>query len=110
MDNTTASDIVKHPTKADLKKGMLPPVSNMRAVADYVLKWSKENNMEVNPLKTKESMMCFSKKPVFPPHITIDGDKIEKVGQSKLLSIQVTDDLKWQNQSSNEAILHYHVV
>ncbi len=52
--------------------------------------------MEVNPSKTKELMICFNKNPVFPPLITIDGDEIERVGQTKLLGIQVTDDLNWQ--------------
>ncbi len=41
-------------------------------------------------------MICFSKNPVVPPLITIDDDEIKRVGQSKLLGIQVTDDLKWQ--------------
>ncbi len=45
------------------------------------------NNIEVNPSKTKELMICFSKNPVFPPLITIDGDEIGRVGQSNLLSI-----------------------
>ncbi len=68
----------------------------MQAVADDVSKWTKENNMKVNPSKTNELMIYFSKNAVFPPHITIDGDEIERVGQSELLGIQVTDDLKWQ--------------
>ncbi len=93
MDDSAASEIL---TKAKLKKGMLPPVSNMHAVADHVLKWTKENNMEVNPSKTKERMIYFSKNPVFIPLITIDGDEIERFCQSKLLGNQVTDDLKWQ--------------
>ncbi len=49
VDDSAASEILKQPTKAELKKGMLPPVSNMQAVADDVSKSTKENNMEVNP-------------------------------------------------------------
>ncbi len=64
MDDSTASEIHKQPTKAELKKGMLPPVSNMQTVADDVSKWTKENNMEVNPSKTIELMICFSKNQV----------------------------------------------
>ncbi len=52
----------------------------MQVLADDVSKWTKENNMEVNPSKTKELMICFSKNPVFPPLITIGGDEIERVG------------------------------
>ncbi len=96
MDDSTASDILKQPTKAELKKGMLHPVSNMQAVADDISKWTKENNMEVNPSKTKELMIYVSKNPFFPTLITIDGDEIERVGRSKLFSIQVTDELKEQ--------------
>ncbi len=96
VDDSTASEILKQPSKAELKKGMLPPISNMQAVADDVSKWTKENNMEVNPSKTKELMICFIKNPVFPPLITIDGDEIERVCQTKLLGIQITNDLKWQ--------------
>ncbi len=98
VDNSTASETLKQPTKTELKKGMLPPISNMQAVTDDVSKWTKENNVKVNPSKNKELMICFSKNPVFPQLITIDGDGIERVGQSKLLCIQVTDDLKWQKQ------------
>ncbi len=47
-------------------------------------------------LKNQRTYDMFSKNPVFPPLITIDGDEIARVGQSKLLDIQVTDDLKWQ--------------
>ncbi len=52
VDNFTASEILKQPTKTELKKGMLTPVSNMQAVADDVSKWTKDNNMEVNPSKS----------------------------------------------------------
>ncbi len=57
VEDSTASEILKQPTKAELKKGMLSPVSNMQAVADDVSKWTKDNNMEVNPSKTKELMI-----------------------------------------------------
>jgi hypothetical protein len=98
VDDSTASEILKQPTKAEKKKGVLPPISRMQSVADDVSKWTKENNMEVNPTKTKELSMCFSKNPVFPPLVTIDGVEIERVRQAKLLGIQASSDLKWQKQ------------
>ncbi len=67
VDDSTVSEILKQPTKAELKKGMLPPVSNMQAVAENVLKWTKENNMQVNPSTTKELMICtVALGPCFP--------------------------------------------
>ncbi len=42
VDDSTAPELLKQPTKAELKKGMLPPVSNMQAVvADDVSQWTK---------------------------------------------------------------------
>ncbi len=84
VDDSTASEILKQPTKAELKKLMLPPVSNMQAVVDDISKWTKESNMEVNPSNIKERMICFNKNPIIPLLITIDGDEIERVGQTRL--------------------------
>ncbi len=59
--------------------------------------------MEVNPLKTNES-----KKPVFRTLITIDGDEIERVGQSKLLGIRSM--ITWNGRNKAATKLYYIIM
>ena len=61
-------------------------------------KWTKVNNMQLNPVKTKELFLCFSKQPVIPPEVNIDGVNIDKTEHTKSLGIYMSTDLKWQMQ------------
>ena len=59
-------------------------------------KWASENNMKLDPTKTKEVRVRFS--PLDPgalPPITIDGHDIFVVPHAKLLGVMISKDLKW---------------
>ena len=59
-------------------------------------KWASENNMKLNPTKTKEVCVWFSPlDPVAFPPITIDGHDIVVVPHAKLLGVMISKDLKW---------------
>jgi hypothetical protein len=59
-------------------------------------KWASENNMKLNPTKTKEVRVGFSPlDPVALPPITIDGHDIVVVPHAKLLGVMISKDLKW---------------
>ncbi len=53
VDDSTASEVINQPTKAQIKKGIMPPQSIIQKVADDVSIWTKSNNMQANPTKTK---------------------------------------------------------
>jgi hypothetical protein len=58
-------------------------------------KWASENNMKLNPTKTKEVRVGFSLDPGALPPITIDGHDIVVVPHAKLLGVMISKDLKW---------------
>ena len=59
-------------------------------------KWASENNMKLNPTKTKEVRVGFSPlDPVALPPITIDGHDIVVVPHAKLLGVMISKYLKW---------------
>ena len=59
-------------------------------------KWASENNMKLNPTKTKEVRVGFSPlDPVALPPITIHGHDIVVVPCAKLLGVMISKDLKW---------------
>ncbi len=61
INDSTASEVLNQPTKAQIKKGIMPPQSIMQKVADDVSSWTKSNNMQANSTKTKEFFVCFCK-------------------------------------------------
>ena len=59
------------------------------------MRWSAENHMLVNCVKTKELQVCFApSKPALPP-TTIDNKPIERVPTAKLLGVTFSCDLTW---------------
>jgi len=58
--------------------------------------WSDANRMIVNHNKTKE-MILGRPKNHSPPTLTIEGRPIECVSSFKLLGVQISNDLCWEN-------------
>jgi hypothetical protein len=96
VDDSTASEVLKQPTKSQVKRGAMPQQSQRQNVAEDVASWTKVNNMQANPTKTKEFFVCFSKQPSISPQIVMDGISIQRTDCTK--GIHLTTDLKWQNQ------------
>ena len=69
---------------------------SLQLAANEASQWSKDNDMVINPTKTKELIINFSitKFQNFRP-LYIDETEIERVTEAKTLGIIIRDDLKW---------------
>ena len=64
--------------------------------------WCQENNLTLNVNKTKEMIVDFSKQQrEHPPLPHIDEAVVEKVGSFKVLSVHITDTLKWSTHTDS---------
>ncbi len=70
--------------------------SNIQESVDIAIKWSEENDMCINSDKTKELLICKDERhKESVPNLHANGDIIERVSASKVLSVIVSDDLSW---------------
>jgi hypothetical protein len=86
VDDTTILEIV---LKGQESNSVLP------SQITESTKWASENNMKLNPTKTKEVRVGFSPLPGALPPITFDGHDIVVVPHAKLLGVMISKDLKW---------------
>ena len=84
MDDTTVTEVVPHTSTSKMQNHLL-----------QVEQWSKENDMILNPHKTKELVINFRRTANPPPVKTMDNQDIEQVSHSKLLGVTIQNDLKW---------------
>jgi hypothetical protein len=68
--------------------------SELQQTADKIIDWSKSNHLYINTSKTKELTISFGKKQELP-HLIMDGKEIERVSETKLLGVIISDNLKW---------------
>lgn len=69
--------------------------STLQEAVDCALQWSKDNSMKINASKTKEILVSFKKVMPPVPHITVNGEEIERVSHCKLLGVYLNDQLNW---------------
>ena len=63
--------------------------------------FAKKNNMVINKQKTKVISFTKSKKWDFPPELDFsDGTRIENISETMLLGVVVSQDLKWDKNTS----------
>ncbi len=78
--------------------------SRLQDSANDVAQWSKENDMRLNPKKTKEMLISFAREPTHVnsvPNINNDGVDIERVTQAKVLGVTVSSNLTWNAHVDN---------
>ena len=68
--------------------------SELQNSADQVCDWSAINHLGINTDKTKEMLFSFGNPPAIDP-LVMNGVEIERVHETKLLGVMITDDLKW---------------
>jgi len=90
MDDTTVTEVVPNAS-----------LSQMQDHLHKIEQWSLENNMVLNPRKTKEIVINFRRTPNPPPLTTMDKQDIEQVTSSKLLGVTIQSDLKWGIHTEN---------
>lgn len=86
MDDSTLSEIILRNSN-----------SVMQEAADSVVEWSDKNNTQINPRKTVEMLISFTKVALDVGNLTINGTTIERVKNAKLLGVIISDDLTWGN-------------
>ena len=65
--------------------------------------WTKKKKMKLNEKKTKNMIFNFSKKFQFNTSLSVNDKEIEVVNETKLLGTFITNDLKW-NKNTSELI------
>jgi hypothetical protein len=89
MDDTTFSESFK-----------LPSDSKMQNYTNKMIEWSNTNNMIINGKKTKELIISYSTQKPDISLIQIGDTPIERVKQTKLLGVILSDDLSWQDNTN----------
>ena len=62
--------------------------------------WTKKKKMKLNEKKTKNIIFNFSKKFQFHTNLSVNDNEIEVVNDKKLLGTYITNDLKWNKNTS----------
>ena len=60
----------------------------------------KKEKMKLNTKKTKSIIFNFTKKFQFSTKLSVDNENLEIVREAKLLGTHITDDLKWNKNTS----------
>ena len=70
--------------------GAVPPSGRgtLQQTADLIHDWSRENHLQLNPIKCKEIRTCFKRTPPFFSQVAI-------VSSAKVLGVVISSDLKW---------------
>jgi len=71
--------------------------NTLQDCADHLVRWTQINGMKINTNKTKELVICFSKKVSIEdiPHLSIQGYNIDRVTTFKLLGVVISVDLTY---------------
>ena len=83
-----------------VENGFANKDGNMQSILDDFSDWSVCNNMKLNPDKCAVMNVCFMKNPIRPPPLEICLQQLQMVDCVKILGVQISHDLKWNNHVS----------
>lgn len=63
------------------------------------VRWSEENHLKLNIVKTKELVIDFRRSRKPPTLITIQGEEVEIVDSNKFLGIHINNRLNWKDNT-----------
>ena len=81
------------------------PAKNLKSQTQLleINKWTQKMKMRLNENKTKNMIFNYSKKNQFTTNLSVNGEEIELVEETKLLGTYITKDLKW-NKNTKELV------
>ena len=65
-----------------------------------ISQWTKNQKMKINEEKSKIMIFNFTNNYQFSTRLSIQGEPLETVKETKLLGTILTDDLKWQKNTA----------
>ena len=76
---------------------VVPPSkhSTLQQAADFIHDWSRENHLQLNPIKSEEIRTCFKRTPPCFSQVAIEVVEFEIVSSAKVLGVVTSSDLKW---------------
>ena len=77
---------------------MRPPYRNE---VQKLAGWCTENNLSLNPSKTKELIIDFRKHSTDHTALHISGDCVERVPAFKFLGTHIAEDLSWTTNTTS---------
>ena len=75
--------------------------SNLQDLVNYIVTWTKNNNMKLNVEKCKELIIDFAKKKHHFPPLTVDDMNVERVKSTCILGLTIQDNMKWNEHIHN---------
>ena len=83
VDDTTVYDVLKPGQNGLLQESL-----------NDMIKWTSDNYMAINPKKTKQLIINFTKNE-YDVNLTMNNEPIEQVHEAKLLGVWINDKLNW---------------
>jgi hypothetical protein len=78
-------------------------ISVLQTDLDTISAWAKDNNMNLNPKKCKEMVVCPLKHTPDLAPLLLNEVPLDKLVSHKVLRMTIMDNLKW-NKNTNEII------
>ena len=83
------------PNDMDINKKYIPEENLETAPHKKNYSWTIDQKMKLNKNKTNNMVFNFTDKYQFNTQLTVDGEKIYTVNQTKLIGTTITNNLKW---------------
>ena len=77
------------------------PAENLESqkYINEIQSWTKNKKMILNQKKTKVMIFNFSDKHQFTTRLQLEDENLEIIKKTKLLGVQITDDLRWEENT-----------
>ena len=79
------------------RNGYYLPPENLQTQLNLkkISEWTEENQMLLNKKKTKTMNFNFTNNFQFSSRLSIQGEEIETIRETKLLGVMITNNLSW---------------
>ena len=90
------------PSDVPLHNQFIPP-ENLKSQGwlDEINKWTENQQMMINENKTKTMFFNYTDKYKFTSRLKLNNENVEVIDSTRLLGTILTDDLKWDSNTSN---------